>query len=236
MKYYLIAGICLVAFSVQAQKKTIKKTTSSKVVAKSYSLKTLNDSVSYAIGMATAKMYSSQGIKAINSSSLSKGVQDVLAKNKILLEDNQADITILKVTNPAAAKRVEAGAKFLAVNKTKEGVKTTTSGLQYQVIREGSGMKPMASDTVEANYFGTLIDGSEFDSSYKRGEPTSFPLNRVIKGWTEGLQLMSEGAKYRLFIPHRLAYGTVDRGAEIPGGSTLIFEIELLKVKKSKKI
>jgi FKBP-type peptidyl-prolyl cis-trans isomerase len=122
-----------------------------------------------------------------------------------------------------------AGENFLAANKKKAGVKTTASGLQYEVIREGTGPKPTAQDTVTVNYAGTLINGTEFDNSYKRGEPITFPLRGVIAGWTEGLQLMSTGAKYKFYIPHQLAYGTNDVGT-IPAGSVLVFEVELLKI------
>ena len=219
----------------QKPKKTVKRSSPVTSATRAYALKTNADSLSYAIGMAVAKMYSKQGIKTIDAVTLNKGVQAILASQKPLLDDNQADIVILKTTNPAAAARVRNGAIFLLKNKSRPGVYTTSSGLQYEVIRTGTGIRPMATDTVEAHYAGALTDGTEFDSSYKRGEPTTFPLNAVIKGWTEGLQLMAEGAKYRLYIPHRLAYGTMDRGPEIPGGSVLIFDIELLKVMKAKK-
>lgn len=131
-----------------------------------------------------------------------------------------------------AQSAAEKGRQFLAENATKDGVKTTASGLQYKVLKEGEGKSPSATDEVEVHYRGTLLDGTEFDSSYKRGQPISFPLNRVIPGWTEGVQLMKEGAKYQFFIPSNLAYGP--RGT--PGGpigpdETLIFEVELLKVK-----
>jgi len=126
---------------------------------------------------------------------------------------------------------LEQGEKFLAENKTKEGVKTTESGLQYKVITEGTGKQPTASDTVVCHYRGTHIDGTEFDSSYKRGEPTEFPLGGVIRGWTEGVQLMKEGSKYQLFIPAKLAYGSRGAGGVIEPDETLIFEIELIKVK-----
>ena len=142
-------------------------------------------------------------------------------------------VTALIFTPLAAmtATPAEKGEEFLKENAKKEGVKTTASGLQYKVIKEGEGKSPKATDTVSVHYRGTLLDGTEFDSSYKRNEPTQFPLNRVIKGWTEGVQLMKEGAKYQFFIPAQLAYG--ERGG--PGGGigpneTLIFEIELLKV------
>jgi FKBP-type peptidyl-prolyl cis-trans isomerase len=126
---------------------------------------------------------------------------------------------------------LEKGEKFLAENKTKEGVKTTASGLQYKVLKEGTGKSPTASDTVVCHYRGTLLDGTEFDSSYKRGEPAEFPLNRVIPGWTEGVQLMKEGAKYQFFIPSKLAYGSRGAGGVIGPDETLIFEVELIKIK-----
>ena len=125
----------------------------------------------------------------------------------------------------------EKGEAFLKENKTKEGVKTTASGLQYKIVKEGTGSNPKASDTVKVNYRGTLLDGTEFDSSYKRNEPISFPLNRVIPGWTEGLQLVKEGGKVILYIPSRLAYGTSGTpGGPIGPNETLIFEVELLKI------
>jgi len=123
------------------------------------------------------------------------------------------------------------GEKFLAENKTKEGVITTASGLQYKVLTEGSGKSPTATDTVVCHYRGTLLDGTEFDSSYKRGEPAEFPLNHVIPGWTEGVQLMKEGAKYQFFIPSNLAYGSRGAGGVIGPDATLIFEVELIKIK-----
>src|SRR3712207_5284980 len=131
----------------------------------------------------------------------------------------------------AGKKNLEIGEKFLAENKTKEGVKTTPSGLQYKVLKEGSGTSPKETDIVETHYRGTLINGTEFDSSYKRNEPTSFPVNRVIKGWTEALQLMKPGSKYQLFVPANLAYGERGAGGEIGPNETLIFEVELISVK-----
>ena len=131
----------------------------------------------------------------------------------------------------AAEKNTTEGEKFLTENKNKPGVKTTASGLQYKVLKEGSGSPPKETDTVVVNYRGTLIDGTEFDSSYKRGEPATFPVNRVIKGWTEALQLMKPGSKSQLFIPANLAYGERGAGGDIGPNATLIFEVELLNVK-----
>ena len=131
----------------------------------------------------------------------------------------------------AGEKNTKEGEKFLAENKTKPGVKTTASGLQYLVEKEGSGAAPKETDTVTVNYRGTLIDGTEFDSSYKRGEPATFPVNRVIKGWTEALQLMKPGGKYKLFIPANLAYGPSGAGGDIGPNATLIFEVELMSAK-----
>jgi len=131
----------------------------------------------------------------------------------------------------SADSAVEKGTEFMKENAKKEGVKTTSSGLQYEVITEGKGKTPQATDTVEVNYRGTLLDGTEFDSSYKRGQSISFPLNGVIPGWTEGLQLMTEGSKYRFTIPSPLAYGARGAGGSIGPNETLIFEVELIKVK-----
>ncbi len=141
-------------------------------------------------------------------------------------------LTVIAVTTSAMAQSaLEKGNQFLDENAKKEGVKTTASGLQYEVLTEGTGKSPKATDTVLVHYRGTTIDGREFDSSYKRGEPIEFPLNAVIPGWTEGVGLMKEGAKYRLFIPSKLAYGSRGAGSAIGPDETLIFDVELLKVR-----
>ena len=153
------------------------------------------------------------------------------------LQEFQTEM-ITKIAEERAKQATEnkaAGEKFLAENKTKEGVKTTESGLQYIVEKEGEGESPAAEDTVEVHYRGTLLDGTEFDSSYKRGETAKFPLNRVIKGWTEGVQLMKKGAKYKFFIPSELAYGENGAGATIGPNSALIFEVELISFEKANK-
>ncbi|GAC1425128.1 MAG: FKBP-type peptidyl-prolyl cis-trans isomerase [Flavisolibacter sp.] len=193
-------------------------------------LKTLNDSVSYAIGLSVAKFYHQQGIKNLNTTLVSKAIMDVFENKKTLLTETQANDAVMHYLNPNLSKTMEAGEKFLADNKKKPGVMTTASGLQYEVLVSGSGPKPGLTDTVIAHYKGTLLDGKEFDNSYKRGEPLTIQVNRVIPGWTEALQLMPTGSKYKLYIPYKLAYGPNDNGP-IPGGSMLTFEVELLSIK-----
>lgn len=225
-----------VTLTAAAQKKPVpvKKTTSTTPASP---LKNLTDSASYAIGVSVASFYEQQGITNLNTSLVAKAINDVLGKKTLLLNDYQANSVMMKCINKAQEAKskpnIDAGEKFLAQNKSKSGVKTTASGLQYEVIKEGTGPKPTTADTVTVNYVGTLLNGNEFDNSFKRGEPISFPVTGVIRGWTEALQLMPEGSKYKLYIPYQLAYGPNDQGP-IPGGSMLIFEVELLKVSSSK--
>jgi len=230
MKKYFVAAFALGTLTVQAQKTASKKTIPVNATRSSIVLKNLNDSMSYAIGMSVASFYSQQGIKSLNTTMVSKAINDVFGKRNALLTEEDAQLAVMRFLNPNVFKTIEAGEKFLTQNKNKPGVKTTASGLQYEVIREGNGKKPVATDTVEVNYAGTLIDGTEFDNSYKRGSSISFALNGVIRGWTEALQLMPVGSKYKLYIPYKLAYGMNDMG-HIPGGSILIFEVELLNIK-----
>lgn len=216
--------------NAQTSPKTVTKPAAPKVV-----LKTFSDSVSYSCGMAFANYYKSQGVKNINTTLMSKAVTDVLSGKNVVFNDETANVIMNKyMANLQAEKSkpaIDSGKKFLADTKKRPGVKTTASGLEYEVIAEGTGEKPAAADSVTCNYKGTLINGTEFDNSYTRGEPITFALNRVIPGWTEGLQLMSKGSKYKFYIPYNLAYGLYDYGP-IPGGSTLIFEVELLDIKK----
>ena len=204
-------------------------------------LKDEKDKVSYSIGLDIGNTFKKQSMD-INLDVLMTGLRDALSGNKPLLTDEQVKETMTAYSKTmmekqasqakeAGAKNLAVGEKFLAENKTKEGVKTTPSGLQYKVIKEGSGASPKATDTVETHYRGTLINGTEFDSSYKRNEPATFPVNRVIKGWTEALQMMKPGSKYQLFIPANLAYGERGAGQDIGPNETLIFEVELLNVK-----
>jgi FKBP-type peptidyl-prolyl cis-trans isomerase FklB len=204
-------------------------------------LKDQKDKASYSIGYDIGSTFKKQNID-LNMDALMSGMKEGLAGKEGMLSKEEREKTLeafqkemmekqVAASKEAATKNAAEGEKFLAENKNKEGVKTTASGLQYKVLKEGSGPSPKETDTVVTNYKGTLLDGTEFDSSYKRNEPATFPVNRVIKGWTEALQLMKPGAKYQLFIPAALAYGERGAGRDIGPNSTLIFEVELVSIK-----
>ncbi|MEO9210049.1 MAG: FKBP-type peptidyl-prolyl cis-trans isomerase [Ginsengibacter sp.] len=191
------------------------------------------DSLSYALAIQVAEFYKSQGLDTINSLVVKKAFDDVFQNKNLLITQDQAGMMIQEKMQEFMFKKINAtkeeGKKFLSLNRQKPGVVTLPSGLQYQIISEGTGQKPVASDKVKAHYAGTLINGMEFDNSYKRGAPLEISVMGVIEGWTEALQLMPVGSKWKLFIPSELGYG--DRGqGKIPGGSVLIFEIELLDI------
>lgn len=210
------------------------------VEEKEKTLTTLQDKAGYSIGVQIGKQIAPTK-EAINEEALLMGITDALNAKKLQLSDEEIKKTMQELGAKMQAEAMEkrkaslevnkkAGAAFLEANKAKEGVVTLPSGLQYKIIAAGTGKTPLATDTVETNYKGTLIDGTEFDSSYKRGQSVSFPVNGVIKGWTEALQLMKEGAKWELYIPSELAYGEQGAGQVITPNSTLVFEIELIKV------
>ena len=192
------------------------------------------DKISYALGLSMGQNLMSSGVEKLNYQDLAAGIEDVLthAQPKITYQEAQQVLnTFFQELEAKVAGAAKAdGEKFLAENAKREGVKVTASGLQYEVLEPSLGQKPKATDTVRVHYEGTLIDGTVFDSSYKRGESISFPLNGVIKGWTEGLQLMSIGSKYKFFIPYQLAYGERGAGASIPPYAALIFTVELLGI------
>lgn len=192
------------------------------------------DSLSYCIGLQVAQYYKAQGVEQINAEYLKKAFGDVLANRDILFTDEQANMTIQQKLQEYMSKKISAekekGATFLEANKSRPGVITLPSGLQYEIINKGSGAVPKITDTVSAHYRGTLLNGDEFDNSYKRGEPLTIPVSGVIRGWTEALQLMPVGSKWKLYIPSDLAYGDRGAGGVIPGGAILIFEIELLDI------
>jgi FKBP-type peptidyl-prolyl cis-trans isomerase FklB len=199
-------------------------------------LKDLKDKASYSIGLNFGMNFKRQNVD-LNSDAFAAGFKDGMSGRNPLMSEQEVRETMTAFEKDMQQKQGEMAQKngaeaeeFLAANKTKEGVKTTSSGLQYKALKEGNGAQPKSSDTVTVNYRGTLIDGTEFDSSYKRGQPATFPVGGVIKGWTEALQLMKVGSKYQLFVPASLAYGEQGRPG-IPPNATLIFEVELMDVK-----
>ncbi|MEY5130626.1 MAG: outer membrane protein precursor [Bacteroidota bacterium] len=231
----IIAMACFGLFSVQACSQSSEK-------GAPMELKTQKDKASYSIGVSIGKNLKDQKVE-INTDILVKGLLDAYTGAKTQLTEKEMGDVLTQFQQEIMAKAQEEaakkggenkskGEKFLADNKNKPGVKTTPSGLQYTVISEGTGPKPTASSTVKVHYTGKLIDGTTFDSSVDRGEPIEFPLNGVIKGWTEGVQLMSKGSKYKFFIPSDLAYGDRGAGNAIGPNETLIFEVELLDIVK----
>ena len=199
------------------------------------------DKLSYALGLGIGQQLAQMGATELNIDDFAAAIKDVLAGNELKVSHRDAQGIVQdyfrrqeqKMQAERAEKgkaHKEAGEKYLAENAKKADVVTLPSGLQYQVLKEGNGKKPSAKDTVKCHYEGFLIDGTVFDSSVQRGEPAVFPLQQVIAGWTEGLQLMQEGAKYRFFIPYRLAYGEGGAGNSIPPFAALIFDVELIKV------
>ena len=193
------------------------------------------DKVSYALGLGIARQLAGMGASEVNVDDFAQALKDIFAGKEPQVTDLEGQQLVNEFFQnkqaEMAAKAKEGGEKFLEENGKKEGVVTLPSGLQYQVLREGNGKKPKATDKVECHYEGTLIDGTKFDSSYDRGQTATFGLNQVIAGWTEGLQLMQEGAKYRFFIPYNLAYGENGAGQSIPPYAALIFDVELVAVK-----
>ncbi len=214
----------------------VKKTVPAKKPAPPITLKTITDSLSYAIGLSVANFYKQQNITNVNTALVTKAINDILRKNKPLLSDEQANACIVAYVQKSKSEKAsvakKAGEEFLANNKTKPGVVTLPSGLQYLILKEGDGPKPGLTDKIKCHYHGTLIDGRVFDSSVDRGEPIELTVNGVIPGWTEALQLMSVGSKWKLFIPSSLAYGDQQAGPLIAPGSTLIFDVELLAIEK----
>lgn len=226
----IIAGYC----QAQSKKPPVKKVEhiNSPTIAV---FKNPEDSVSYALGLEGASFYKSQGFTKVNSLMVKRAFDDVFGGKKILLTPEQSNMTIQKkmqeYMSAKSSKVKEEGKKFLAENKKRPGVVELPNGLQYEILKAGTGPLPKATDTVSAHYIGTLIDGKEFDNSYKRKQPLEIPVSGVIQGWVQALQMMPVGSKWKLFIPSDLGYG--DRGAgngNIPGGAALVFTIELLSI------
>jgi FKBP-type peptidyl-prolyl cis-trans isomerase len=250
MKKLFFLSLSLSLFSVSfAQTKTATKpvapktATAAKPVVKkvvpatkpAIVLKTAEDSMSYSIGVLDGNFFKSQGIEKINSAVLAAGFADAL-KGKTLFTPEQCDMIVRTAMQKNGRKKIQPaideGLKFLAENAKKPGVKQTATGLQYEVMTEGTGAKPADTSVVKVHYEGFLLNGKKFDSSRDRGEPTQFPLNQVIRGWTEGVQLMGIGSKYKFYIPYQLAYGEQGSGEMIPGGALLVFEVELIDIVK----
>jgi FKBP-type peptidyl-prolyl cis-trans isomerase FklB len=225
-------------------KTAAKKPGSTAKTAPAATLKTKKDKDSYALGMSIGTGLHRQGVP-VDPAMVARGLRDAMTGSKMLMSEDEMKSTLQQLRSEVgkeqAAKAHAAGEvnrkegeAFLSANKAKEGVTTLPDGLQYKVVKEGSGPKPTASDTVTVNYRGTLVNGKEFDSSYKRGQPTTFPVGGVIKGWTEALQLMPVGSKWELYIPADLAYGDNPPDPSIGPGETLVFEVELLSIGQKK--
>lgn len=235
-----LAGFCLItilsvptAFA-QGSKPPVKKSPVKAAPDKPV-MKSLLDSFSYAAGLNIAGSMKEQGITSLNNALLLKAIDDVFKNNTPSLTHEQATMTLQKqlqqFSQKKSAAEIAKGKAFMDENKKRKEVITLPNGLQYEILKAGDGNKPTATDTVVVNYIGKLVDGTEFDNSFKRGEPATFPVGGVIRGWTEILQLMPKGSQWKVFIPSDLAYGDRGAGAAIPPGATLVFEITLLDIK-----
>lgn len=200
-------------------------------------LDSIEAKASYAIGLQIGQQLKDSGLKDLDINAIKQGLEDVLTEKQPILPLNELHDALRQIHERAMAekkkeaeKAAQAGVDFLKENLTKDGVKSTESGLQYSILKEGDGKIPATTDTVRVHYTGQLIDGTVFDSSVERGQPAEFPVNGVIRGWVEALQLMPVGSKWRLYIPQELAYGSQGAGASIPPFSTLIFDVELLAI------
>ncbi len=226
-KLIMIGGIAAIAFASCNSSKNSMET-------EGFNLKNENDSVSYSLGVNIANNIKSQGVDSVNAEAMAKAIKDVYGDGKTMISTEECTIIINNYFQALQAKKTESsdaeGSAFLAENGKRPEVITTASGLQYEILTEGNDVKPVDSDKVTVHYTGTLLDGTVFDSSVERGEPASFPLNGVIKGWTEGLQYMGIGAKYKFYIPSDLAYGPRGAGGQIGPNATLIFEVELISI------
>ena len=241
---FLASASVLIAITSVAQNKPVvkkavvaTKPAAAPVPVKPLELKTQKDSVSYALGVEIAKNLIGQNLADIEFKLLTQGLEDMLKKKPVSITDEEANKCIQdymqKAKSAKAGGNKEAGKKFMAENAKKKGIVSLPNGIQYEVLKTSADtVKPKLTDKVKCHYHGTLIDGTIFDSSVDRGEPVTFPLNGVIKGWQEALQLMTVGSKWRIFIPSDLAYGDNAAGEKIGPGSTLIFEVELIAIEK----
>lgn len=234
-------SLLMLVVTLQAQTKKGKTVSRSKApssASTSVSLKSNTDSVSYALGISLGQVMKSQGIKTLNYSVLTRALDQCIKEQPTLMNADEANQVMSKLAEAkvktAAEPEKEKGREFLAKNKARKEVVETPSGLQYEILTKGTGPIPKREDTVTVNYKGSLLNGKEFDNSYKRGEPISFPVGGVIPGWTEALTLMPVGSKWKLYIPSSIGYGDFGAGQDIPGGATLVFEVELLGIGNKK--
>jgi FKBP-type peptidyl-prolyl cis-trans isomerase len=239
-KVFLVPSVLMLCVSLQAQtKKTTKTVAQTKSTASAgATLRTSTDSISYAFGLSLGQYIKSQGLSSLNYTMLNKAIEQCIKGQKTTLDMNQAN-QVMQGLAESKMKKVSSvekqkGSEFLAKNKTRKEVVQTPSGLQYEILVKGTGPVPTKSDTVTAHYRGSLIDGHEFDNSYKRGEPLTIPVGGVIPGWTEALTMMPVGSKWKLYIPSSIGYGDVGAGQDIPAGATLVFEVELLGIANKK--
>lgn len=235
----IVSGIFVITSCVVSKKKydAVAAENAALVKASESKLDLTNEEtkVGYSLGLNIAKSLKGEGLESVDTAAFAQAIGDVFSGRKQLVSEKEAQEFLQAyfgdLKNKAIEKQTEEGGKFLAMNSLKSDVVSLPSGLQYTVIKEGNGAKPGPTDKVKTHYHGTLIDGTVFDSSVERGQPISFPVNGVIKGWTEALQLMPVGSKWKLFIPHYLAYGERGQGS-IPPYATLVFEVELLGIEQ----
>ncbi|HET9277945.1 MAG TPA: FKBP-type peptidyl-prolyl cis-trans isomerase [Flavitalea sp.] len=237
-KMVVLSGLCVMSIGLFAQatkKPVVAKKPATPATASAPIMKNALDSFSYAMGLSIASFYKEQGVQNINSNLVLKAINDSKS-GKPLMDDTQANNCMVSYVQEMRGEKAvgnkKAGEAFLTENKKQPGVVSLPSGLQYQIIKESTGVKPAATDKVKVHYTGSLLDGTVFDSSVQRGEPLEIAVNGVISGWIEALQLMPVGSKWKLFIPSHLAYGDQGAGAAIKPGSTLIFDVELLEIVK----
>ncbi|WP_153798569.1 FKBP-type peptidyl-prolyl cis-trans isomerase [Foetidibacter luteolus] len=235
MKKIVLITVCTAGvYATMAQTKAKPKPRTAVAATTVSAFKNTTDSLSYAIGANVATYFKEQGVKQVNSLLVQKAFDDVFKTGKTKLSGEQVQQVLMTCMQQIAKDKTsvtrKAGEAFLDENKKKAGIVVLPSGLQYQVIKEGTGAKPALTDKVKVHYHGTLIDGTVFDSSVDRGEPIVLSVNGVIPGWTEALQMMTVGSKWKLFLPSHLAYGDRDAGPTIKGGSTLVFDVELLGI------
>ncbi len=236
-------SVLMLTVTLHAQTKTHKTAAKTKTppatgTATATTLKSNSDSVSYAFGISLGQFIKSQGIKTLNYSMLNKAIDQSIKDQPTLMTPDQANQVMGKLAENKAKKTAETekekGREFLVKNKARKEVTETPSGLQYEILVKGTGPVPKREDTVSAHYKGALLNGKEFDNSYKRGEPLTIPVAGVIPGWTEALTMMPVGSKWKLYIPSSIGYGDYGAGQDIPGGATLVFEVELLGIGNKK--